>query len=165
LASVVAGLVVAGIIGVLLEVVEVPLGSVVGAFLGGIVAAWLLYSARGKATAAGFAVGIVAFPLQLSIYIVLLSSGLYSPPIPEPSPTTSEILIALVVTVVLQIFAGSIGGLLGGILHHPPLGAVAPARPHLPPPPPRPEKYCVQCGAGLAEETSVCPACGAKQPQ
>lgn len=162
-ASVVAGLVVAGIVGVILDVIEVPAGSTLGAFVGGLISAWLLYVGRARATVAGFLVGAISFPIQLSIFMALISSGLYMPPqVPEIPENT--LLAALAVAVVMQVIAGAVGGLLGGILHHPPAGAVETPRPYLPPPAPRPEKYCVQCGAGLAKETSVCPACGARQP-
>lgn len=164
--SILAGLVVAGIIGVILDVVEVPVGSAAGAFVGGLVAAWLLYARRGRATAAGFLVGVFSFPVQLAIFMALMSSRLYTPP-PVPEISSSDLFVALAVTVVMQVVGGAVGGLLGGVLHHPPPGVVEAPRPYLPtpPPPPRPEKYCVQCGAGLAKETPVCPACGARQPE
>jgi hypothetical protein len=163
-ASVLAGLIVAGIVGVILEVTELPAGSAAGAFVGGLVAAWLLYAQRGRAAAAGLLVGVLSFPFQLSILMALVSSGLYTPP-PVPEIAQSVFLVALGLTVAMQVVGGTLGGLLGGILHHPPLGPVEAPRPYLPPPPPRPEKYCVQCGAGLGKETAVCPACGARQPQ
>jgi hypothetical protein len=162
--SMLVGLVVAGVIGVILDVIEIPAGSVAGAFAGGLVAAWLLYARRGRATAAGLLVGVFSFPVQLAIFMALMTTGLYTPPsIPEIAP--SDLLVALAVTVVMQILGGTLGGLLGGVLHHPPPGVVEAPRPYQPPPPLRPEKYCVQCGAGLAKETMVCPACGARQPQ
>ena len=163
-ASVLAGLIVAGVVGVILEVIEVPAGSAAGAFVGGLVAAWLLYTQRGRASVAGFLVGVLSFPVQLSILMALVSSGLYTPP-PVPEIPQSVFLTALGLTVLMQVVGGTLGGLLGAILRHPSPGLVEAPRPHLPPPPPRPEKYCVQCGAGLAKETAVCPACGAKQPE
>ena len=163
-ASVLAGLIVAGVVGVILEVIELPAGSAAGAFVGGLVAAWLLYTQRGRASAAGFLVGVLSFPVQLSILMALVSSGLYAPP-PVPEIPQDVFLVALALTVAMQVVGGTLGGLLGGILHHPSPGLVEAPRPYLPPPPPHPEKYCVQCGAGLASETAVCPACGARQPQ
>jgi len=159
----VVGLVVAGILGIILEILQVPLGTAVGAFVGGIAAAWFLYGQRNRALIAGFIVGLLSFPVQLLIFTGVVSSGLYTPPPVEAMPQ-DLLLAALAVSLVIQAITGTVGGLLGGILHHPPSGAIEARRPYVPPPPPRPEKYCVQCGAGLAKETLVCPACGAKQP-
>lgn len=161
--SVFAGLVIGGIIGVVLDITEVPAGSAIGAFVGGFVAALILYAERKKALITGFLVGLFSFPVQLSILLALVSSHLYTPP-QVPEIPEDVLLIALVVTVLMQVVGGTVGGLLGGIIRHRPPGTVEPPRPYLPPPPPRPEKYCIQCGAGLAKETSICPACGAKQP-
>ena len=162
-ASVLVGLVVAGVIGVILDVAELPAGSAAGAFVGGLVAAWVLHARRGRAATAGFLVGVLSFPVQLSIFVALVYSGLYTPP-PVPEIPESVLLVALAFAVVMQVVGGTAGGLLGGILHRPPETVEKTPHPYPPPPPPRPEKYCIQCGAGLAEETSVCPACGARQP-
>jgi hypothetical protein len=161
--SVFAGLVVGGIIGVILDITEVPAGSAIGTFVGGLLAALLLYAERRRALIAGFLVGLFGFPIQLLIFLAVVSAQLYTPPtVPEISQDV--LLVALVVTVFMQIVGGTVGGLLGSIIRHPPPGTVKAPSPYLPPPPPRPEKYCIQCGAGLAKETQVCPACGAKQP-
>jgi len=161
--SVLAGLITAGVLGVILDVVEVPLGSVIGAFAGGLVAALVLHGRRSRAAIAGFLVGVFSFPVQLAIFITLISSGLYAPP-PVPEIPEDVLLTALAAGIVMQVIAGALGGLLGGLFHRPLPEAVQAPRPYLPPPPPRPEKYCVQCGAGLAKQTMACPACGAKQP-
>ncbi len=161
--SVLAGLAIGGIIGVVLDITEVPAGSAIGTFVGGFVAALLLYAARRRTLIAGFVVGLFGFPVQLLVFLALVSTHLYTPPqVPEISQEV--LLVALAVTVLMQVVGGAIGGLLGGMIRHPPPGTVEVPRSYLPPPPPRPEKYCVQCGVGLAKETSVCPACGAKQP-
>jgi len=159
---VLAGLLIAGIIGIVLELVQLPLGTAVGAFVGGVVAAWFIYAQRAKALVAGFVVGLLSFPIQLLLFSAIMITGFYTPP-EVPPISENELLIALAVTVIIQVIAGTIGGLLGGILRHPSAPAVEVTRPSIPPPPPSPEKYCVQCGAGLAKETPVCPACGAKQ--
>ena len=159
--SVFAGLTIGGIIGVVLDITEVPAGSAIGTFVGGFVAALLLYAARRRTLIAGFLVGLFGFPVQLLIFLALVSTHLYTPPqVPEISQEV--LLVALAVTVLMQVVGGAIGG-LGGMIRHPPPGTVEAPRSYLPPPPPRPEKYCVQCGVGLAKETSICPACGAKQ--
>jgi MFS family permease len=163
--SVVAGLAVGGIIGVFLDISEVPAGSAIGTFVGGLVAALLLYAGRRRALIAGIVVGLFGFPIQLMIFLALVSSHLYTPPqVPEISQAV--LLVALVATVLMQLVGGAVGGLLGSIIRHPPPGTAEAPRSNLPPPPPptRPEKYCIQCGAGLAKETQICPACGAKQP-
>lgn len=160
--SVFAGLVVGGIIGVILDIGEVPAGSAIGTFVGGLLAALLLYAERRRALIAGLLVGLFGFPIQLLIFLAVVSAQLYTPP-PVPEISQDVLLVALVVTVIMQIVGGTVGGLLGSIIRHPPPGIVKAPPPYLPPPPPRPEKYCIQCGAGLAKETQVCPACGAKQ--
>jgi len=161
--SVVAGLAIGGIIGVVLDISEVPAGSAIGTFVGGFVAGLLLYAIRRRALIAGFLVGLFGFPTQLLIFLALVSTHLYTPPqVPEISQDV--LLVALVATVLMQVVGGAIGGLLGGIIRHPPPGTAEAPRSYLPPPPPRPEKYCIQCGVGLAKETAICPACGAKQP-
>jgi len=160
--SILAGLVAAGIVGVILDVFEVPFGSAAGAFLGALLATWLLYAQRGRALLTGFLVGLFSFPVQLLFFVALVYSGLYTPP-EVPEIPESVLLIAFALTVVMQVVGGTVGGLVGWILHRPPTAVVEAPRPYLPPPPPKPEKYCVQCGAGLAKETLVCPACGAKQ--
>ncbi|WP_455283592.1 DUF5518 domain-containing protein, partial [[Eubacterium] cellulosolvens] len=119
-ASVLVGLVVAGVVGVILDVIEVPVGSAAGAFVGGLVAAWLLYARRGRAATAGFLVGVLSFPVQLSVFMALIYSGLYTPP-PVPEISQSVLLVALALTVVMEVVGGTAGGLLGGILRHPPL--------------------------------------------
>jgi uncharacterized BrkB/YihY/UPF0761 family membrane protein len=161
--SVFAGLVIGGIIGVLLDITEVPAGSAIGTFIGGLVAALLLYAERKRALIAGFLVGIFGFPIQLLIFLALVSAHLYTPPeVPEISQDV--LLAALAVTLLMQIAGGIVGGLFGSVIRHPPQGTVTAPPLYLPPPPSRPEKYCIQCGAGLAKETLICPACGAKQP-
>jgi len=165
--SVVSGLVLAGIIGFILDVAEVPLplpGGAAGAFLGGLLAAWLLYARRGRALVAGFLVGLFSFPVELLILMGSVYTGLYALPRPSQEISQSDLLMALVLVVIMEVIGGTAGGLVGGFLHHPPVGAVEAPRPYMPPPPPRAEKYCVQCGTGLAKETPVCPACGARQP-
>jgi peptidoglycan/LPS O-acetylase OafA/YrhL len=161
--SIVAGLATGGIIGVALDMTEVPGGSAIGAFVGGLIAALLLCSGRRKALIAGVVVGLFSFPIQLSIFLALVSSHVYTPPqVPEISQEV--LLVALGATVLMQVVGGGIGGLLGSIIRHPPPGTVEVPKSSLPPPPGRPEKYCIQCGAGLAKETQICPACGARQP-
>jgi len=161
--SVFAGLIIGGIVGVVLDVLEIPAGSAIGAFAGGLVSALLLYAERKRTLVAGFLVGLFSFPVQLSIFMALVSSQLYIPP-EVPEIPQDVLLVALIATLVMQVAGGTVGGLLGGMVRHPPPGTVESPALQLPPPPPRPEKYCIQCGAGLAKETAVCPACTAKQP-
>jgi len=164
-ASVLAGVVIGGIIGVVLEISEAPAGSAIGTFVGGLVAALLLYAERKRALISGFLVGLFGFPVQLLFFLALVSVNLYTPP-QAPEMSQDVLLVALVATVLMEVVGGTLGGLLGGLIRHPAQVAVEAPRPYLPPPPPppRPEKYCIQCGAGLARETLICPACGAKQP-
>jgi hypothetical protein len=161
--SVLTGLVIAGVIGVLLDITEIPAGGAIGAFVGGLVSALLLYAGRRRTTIIGFLVGLFSFPVELTILMGVVTSNLYTPPqVPEIS--SSVLLVALVTTLLMQIMGGTVGGLLGGIIRHPPPGTEEVPSLNPPPPPQRPEKYCVQCGAGLAKGASICHACGAKQP-
>ena len=160
--SVLTGLVIAGLIGVLLDITEIPAGGAIGAFVGGLVAALLLYAGRGKTTIIGFLVGLFSFPVELTILMGVVTSNLYTPP-QVPEIPWSVLLVALVATLLIQIMGGTIGGLLGGIIRHPSTCTEVP-NPNPPPSPQCPEKYCIQCGAGLAKGTSICHACGAKQP-
>ena len=164
--SVLTGLVVAGTLGALLDIAEIPVGSVVGAFVGGFVATLLLCAGRKRAMITGFIVGLFSFPVELAVLMVVVTANLYTPP-QAPEISVDVMLVALVATLIVQIVGGIVGGLLGGALRHPPPGAeevpslnAIPYTPRLL----RPEKYCIQCGAGLASGILVCHACGAKQP-
>jgi hypothetical protein len=161
--SVLMGLIVAAIVGVLLDVMEVPAGSAAGALIGGLIAGLLLYTHRRGASLAGFVVGVFSFPVELALLVSLVSANLYTPP-PVPEIPQSTLYVALAVTVLMQVVAGTIGGLIGGVIRHQPPGTKETPSPYVPPPPPIPEKYCIQCGAGLAKTTMICPACKAKQP-
>jgi hypothetical protein len=164
--SILAGLVVAGTLGALLDIAEIPVGSVVGAFVGGLVATLLLGTERRRAMITGFLVGLLSFPVELAVLVVVVTANLYTPP-QAPEMSVDVLLVALVATLIMQIIGGIFGGLLGGALRHPPPGTEeVPSPSAVPYPPPllRPEKYCIQCGAGLARGILVCHACGAKQP-
>ena len=162
--SLLVGLLVAAIVGVVLELTQLPLGTTVGAFVGGAFAAFLFRLHRSRGTVAGFMVGLLSFPIQLLLFSVIMTIGFYIPP-DVPPISESEILIALAVTIIIQVIAGTIGGLFGGIVRDVSAPAAESPPPAIPPPPPRVEKYCVQCGAGLAKETHICHACGARQTQ
>jgi len=161
--SVLIGLAIAGVVGVLLDIAEISAGGAIGAFVGGLVAALLLYAGRKRTTIIGFLVGLFSFPVELSILMGVVTFKLYTPP-QVPEIPVNVLLVALVATLFMQIMGGTIGGLLGGIMRHPSPGTEEVPSPNPPPSPSRPEKNCVQCGAGLAKEASICHACGAKQP-
>ncbi len=114
---------------------------------------------------AGLIVGLFSFPIELAVLMILITAGLFTPPeVPEIS--MDLVFLALVATLVMQVIGGLIGGLLGAALRRPTkapeeAGSKSPiAYQQLP----RSEKYCIQCGAGLAKTVQVCHACGAKQP-
>jgi hypothetical protein len=163
--SFVVGLAIATMVGVVLVVLEVSFGAIAGAFLGGFVAGWLLGGQRRKAAIVGFLIGLASFPVQLLVYVLVVSSGMYTPP-PVPEIPETVLLTALAISVLIQIVSATVGGLFSTVVRRPPVEAVGAAqtRLYLPPPPPRPDKCCVQCGVGLATETLVCPACQARQP-
>ena len=161
--SALIGLAIAGVVGVLLDIAEIPAGGAIGAFVGGFVAALLLYAGRKRTTIIGFLVGLFSFPVELTILLGVVTFNLYTPP-QVPEIPVNVLLVALVATLFMQIMGGTIGGLLGGIMRHPSPGTEEVPSPNPPPSPSRPEKNCVQCGAGLAGGASICHACGAKQP-
>jgi len=160
--SVVVGLLAAGVVGTILDIAEFPGGGAIGAFAGGLTAAWLLRAPRRSASVAGLIVGVFSLLVEVSILVTLVFSGLYKPP-PAPQISQGVLIVAFALTMALQVIGGTAGGFLVGTIRHPSPRTAETTRPYLPPPPPLPAKYCIQCGAGLAKETSLCPDCGAKQ--
>lgn len=151
-----------GLASVLLTMVELAFAPFIGAFLGGIVAAYILYGKVGQASLAGAISGILSTPFSLGLSDILVIFELI--PIPAgPAPTLEELQAAVVVVFGINFVAGAVGGSLLGLVRRP--VAVPP-----PPPPPSPgqvpgqSRYCVQCGAQMPAGTLICPHCNARQP-
>jgi len=158
------GLVVGGLVAVILSMVDLPFSTALGAFIGGVAAAYLLYGKIGQACLAGATSGLLSTPFFLGVSQILLIFELI--PLPSgPTPPLSALQTAIVVIVLMNLAAGAIGGFLTAVVRHPRPGA------GLPPPPPPPGyapgqvRYCVQCGAQLPAGSLICPHCNARQPQ
>jgi hypothetical protein len=157
------GLVVGGLLSTILSMTDLPFSTVIGAFVGGVVAAYLLYGKLGQAAASGGLAGILGTPFFLGLSQILAIFDLI--PIPSgPTPSMSELQSAVVIIVMMNLVAGAVGGSMLGLVRRPK---------QLPPPPPSTplgvtvaqNRYCVQCGAQVPPGTLICPHCSARQPQ
>ena len=163
--AVLAGVVVTGVLTAFLEAATLtpPLSDAVGAFVGGAIAAYVLYGKVGQATAAGALSGVIGTPFYLGVSEVLFIFGVIPTP-SGPTPPLSELQAAVVIILGIDLVSGAIGATLAGSVHHPPPETM------LPPPQVSPgtvfqTRYCVQCGAQLPPGAVVCPQCNARQPQ
>ena len=156
------GLVAGGSVSVILSMADLPFSTAVGAFIGGVVAAYLLYGKISQTATAGALSGVLSTPFSLGVSYILIVFEVIPLPAGQP-PSMSELRAALVVIVLMNLGAGAVGGSLLGAVRHP--------SKVLPPPPPPPGyspsqvRYCVQCGAQLPAGTLICPHCNARQPQ
>jgi len=162
--AVLAGVVVTGVLTAFLEAASLtpPLSDAIGAFVGGAVAAYVLYGKVGQATAAGALSGIVGTPFYLGVSEVLFIFGIIPTP-SGPTPPLSELQTAVVIILGIDLVSGAIGATLAGAAHHPPLEAVVPP-PQVSPGVVSQTRYCVQCGAPLPPGAVLCPQCNARQP-
>ena len=157
------GLIAGGLLSTILSTIDLPFSTVIGAFVGGVVAAYVLYGKLGQAATAGALAGVLGTPFFLGVSQILAIFNLI--PVPSgPTPSLSELQGAVVIIVLMNLVAGSVGGLLLGLVRRP---TQLP-----PPPPPAPSgfpaaqnRYCVQCGAQMPPGTLICPHCSARQPQ
>jgi hypothetical protein len=138
---------------------------VMGAFIGGVVAAYLVHGKSGQAVRAGVLSGVLGTPFFFGLTDIFAYLGL----IPIPSgqiPTLAELQTFVVFIVGMNLVGGAVGGAVLGAVYHPP-GQLPPT---LTPESatgtgPGQKRYCVQCGAQLAEGVLICPHCGARQAQ
>ena len=133
-----------------------------GAFIGGLVAAYVLYGKIGQAAAAGALAGVLVTPFFLGLSQILFIFQVIPTP-SGPTPSMSVLQEALVFVLAINMLGGAVGGSLGGAFRHPTQesGLTPAALPGTP----LPTKYCVQCGAPLPAGAAVCPHCNATQPQ
>ncbi len=164
-AATLSGLVVGGLVESALSVLSDSLFSlVIGAFVGGIVAAYVLYGKVGQAAAAGALAGILSTPFFLGVSQILFIFQVIPPP-SGPTPPVSELQGPIVFLLALNVLAGAVGGTLASAVRHP-VQETGPAQPSGAPLGAPPQvRYCVQCGAQLPVGAVVCPHCNARQPQ
>jgi len=159
--GVAVGLVAGGVVATILSITNFPFSAPVGAFVGGAVSAYVIYSKIGPATLAGALAGLLSLPFFLGLSQVFVIFGIIPIP-PGPQPTMAELQSVVVAITLMDILAGAVAGsILGAVRHPPPPAATTP----IPGYPPDQVKYCVQCGAQFPRGTLTCPHCGAKQPE
>ena len=156
------GLVTGGLVSTALGMADIFFSTAIGAFVGGLVAAYLLYGKTSQSAIAGALSGALGTPFFLGVSQILLIFEVI--PLPSgPTPQLSELQAAVVVILMMNLIAGAIGAVILSAVHHPPKS--------LPPPPPPPGsaagpvRYCVQCGAQLPSGAMICTHCNARQPQ
>ncbi len=162
-AATLSGLAVGGFAATLLSVGDLPFSPAIGAFVGGVIAAYVLYGKVGQATAAGAAASIFGTPFFLGVSQIFLIFEII--PIPStPTPPLDQLQAAVVFIFMTNLLAGAVGGALMGAIRHP--KAAAPAtQSSATVVGAQQAKYCVQCGAQVPAGTSICPHCNAQQPQ
>jgi len=163
--AVLAGVIVTGVLTALLEAASLtpPLSDAIGAFVGGAIAAYVLYGKVGQATAAGALAGIIGTPFYLGVSEILFIFGIIPTP-SGPTPALSVLQEAVVIILGIDLVSGAMGATVAGAVHHPPPEAIAPP-PQITPGTISQTRYCVQCGAQLPPGAVVCPHCNARQPQ
>jgi len=136
----------------------------IGAFIGGMVAAYLLHGKAGQGAGVGALSGILGIPFFLGLSDIFAVFGLMPTP-SGPSPSLADLQVAIAIISGMDLVAGAIGGIILGSVYHAP-SEPTPLTPAMPPGTgPVMQKYCVQCGAQLAPGTLICPHCNARQPQ
>jgi hypothetical protein len=159
------GLVVCGLVSIILDVANVSFSSAIGALIGGVAAAYLLRGKIGQAASAGALSGLLGTPFIFGIEQILAIFEVLPIP-PGPTPSMSELQVAVGIIAGMDLVAGAVGGAFFGAFYRPPKEETHP----LTPPSaigttPVQARYCVQCGAQLPTGALVCPQCNAKQPQ
>lgn len=155
------GLVAGGLASVFLSMIDSFLIAV-GAFIGGVVAAYVLYGKISQGAIAGALSGVLSTLFFLGFSQILIIFELIPLPSGQPPPM-SELQASVVAIVLMNLVAGGVGGSLLAVVRHP--SKVLPAPPPPPGYSPGQVRYCVQCGAQLPGGTLICPHCNARQPQ
>jgi hypothetical protein len=159
------GLVVGGIVSSVLAIIDVSFSSAIGALVGGVVAAYLLRGKIGQAAIAGGLSGVLGTPFLLGVEQIFAIFEVI--PIPSgPTPSMSELQVAVGVIMMMDFIAGAIGGVILGAVYHPSKEPLpSPIPPSATGAAPGQVRYCVQCGAQLPAGALICPHCNARQPQ
>jgi hypothetical protein len=155
------GLIVGGLLATVLSVLNLQFSAPVGAFVGGALAAYVIYDKIGPASIAGALAGLLSLPFFLGLSQIFVIFEIIPIP-PGPQPTMAELQSAVVAITLMDLLAGAVAGSILGAVRHPP---TPPAATTLPNYPPGQAKYCVQCGAQLAPGSLTCTHCGARQPE
>ena len=163
-AGTLAGVVVTGVLTAVLEAAGLtpPLSDGAGAFVGGAVAAYVLYGKISQAATAGALTGIIGTPLYLGVSEILYIFGVIPTP-SGPTPALSELQFAVVVILGIDLVVGVMGATFVGAMRHPREETPALQQQTITGPAVQ-NRYCVQCGAQLPPGALVCPHCNARQP-
>jgi hypothetical protein len=160
--GVLVGLVVGGLVSSVLSIANVTYSGPIGGFIGGALAAYIMYTKIAQASLAGALAGILSLPFFLGVSQILVIFEVIPLP-PGPQPSFAELQSAVVAISLMNLLAGGVGGSILGMVRHPPM--VPPTTQQTIPGVPGQTKYCVQCGAQFPSGTVLCPHCGARQPQ
>lgn len=108
--AVLAGVIVTGVLTALLEAASLtpPLSDAIGAFVGGAIAAYVLYGKVGQATAAGALAGIIGTPFYLGVSEILFIFGIIPTP-SGPTPALSVLQEAVVIILGIDLVSGAMG--------------------------------------------------------
>ena len=164
--AVLGGLVVGAVLSSLLGVADVPFYFAAGAFVGGVVAAYLLHGKLVQATLAGALAGVAGTPFLLGLSDMLVIFGLI-PNSSEPAPSLAELQLIVGIIFLFNLIVGALGGLMVGAAYRGPIQSPATVdtpKSAWPGTVSGTSRFCVQCGASLSSGVVVCPHCGAKQP-
>jgi len=149
----------------ILGIANLPFYSAIGALIGGMIAAYLLRGKVSLAVAAGALSGLIGTPFFLGFSDILAIFNLIPTP-SGPTPTLADLQVAVALIAGMDLVAGAVGGaILGAVYHAPKQPIQMPAQPSVAGAPVGLTRYCVQCGSQLSTGASICPQCGAKQPQ
>jgi len=159
-----AGVVVTGVLTALLEAgtLTPPVSDGIGAFVGGAVAAYVLYGKVREATTAGALAGVLGTPFYLGASEILYIFGLIQSP-SNQTPPLSELQVAVAIIFGIDLIAGVFGAVVIGAIRHPHEEAAALQQQPIVIPVAQ-NKYCIQCGSQLPGGTLICPHCNARQP-
>jgi hypothetical protein len=159
------GVVVDGVVAGLLSTSDLSFvyAILIGAFVGGIGAGYILHGGVREAAIAGALSGVLGAPFLLGVSDMLTIFGLISVPPSTPRPSLADLQAAVALIVAMNVVVSTIGSTLIGAVRRPykvlatplPPSGVAPGQ----------VRYCVQCGAQLLSGAVVCPHCNARQPQ
>ena len=158
------GLVVGGVIATALGVVDLPFAAPVGALIGGLCGAYIIYGKIGQSTGVGALSGVLSLPFFLGLSEILLIFGVVPLP-PGPQPTFAELQSAVAVIALENVLAGAVGGSILATFRRQTVLPAETTEANVLKQATGQVMYCIQCGAQLASGNSVCPHCGAKQPQ
>ena len=158
------GLVVGGVIATALGVVDLPFAAPVGALIGGLCGAYVIYGKIGHSTAVGALSGVLSLPFFLGLSEILLIFGVVQLP-SGPQPSFAELQSAVAIIALENVLAGAVGGSILATVRRQTVLPSETTEATIPKQATGQMMYCIQCGAQLTSGNQTCPHCGAKQPQ